>query len=284
MIANSISSPSSPCWQGSAHLLYTVRQGKTLPQRSYAQAPLKLQKPLYPEGEEICHSILVHTAGGMAAGDRLEMTVQMEPDSRALITTAAANKIYRSTGELAQQVTHISLASGSCLEWFPQETIVFSGARFTQQMRIDLSPGALWVGWDIARFGRSARGETLQQGHWRSHLEIWQSGVPLWCDRQFLQGGSDVMTSPHGLNGQPVIATLALLGWSPTSDDLDTIRSLWQPEQQGEVGITRLQQGLLCRYRGPSSRVARRWFGEVWQTLRPSYLNRPACFPRAWAI
>ncbi|HEY9762169.1 MAG TPA: urease accessory protein UreD [Trichocoleus sp.] len=284
MIADPISpSLSFQPWQGSVHLLYTVRQGKTLPQRSYAQAPLKLQRPLYPEGEEICHSILVHTAGGMAAGDSLETTVGMEPGSRALVTTAAANKIYRSTGETAQQITHLSLSPSTCLEWFPQETIVFSGAQFHQQTRVDLAPGAIWVGWDITRFGRSARGETLQQGHWRSHLEVWQSGIPLWCDRQFLQGGSDVLTSPHGLNGHPVIATLALLGWNPTADHLEAIRALWH-SSGGEVGVTRLQQGLLCRYRGPSSQLARRWFGAVWEQLRPDYLNRPACFPRAWAI
>lgn len=285
MIADSLSpSPSFQPWRGSADLLYRVREGKTLLQRSYTQAPLKLQKPLYPEGEEICHSVLVHTAGGMTAGDCLEITARLEPNSRSLITTAAANKIYRSTGETAQQITHLSLTSGSCLEWFPQETIVFSGAQFMQRTQVDLSPGAVWIGWDITRFGRSARGETLQQGHWRSHLEVWQSGVPLWCDRQFLQGGSDVLTSPHGLNGHPVIATLMVLGWTPSPARLEAIRVLWQPEQEGEVGVTRLQQGLMCRYRGPSSQAARRWFGAIWEQLRPDYLGRPACFPRVWAI
>jgi urease accessory protein len=276
-------SPPAASWRGSARLTYTHLQGKTVLAQGYAQAPMKLQRPLYPEGDAICHSVLVHTAGGMVGSDRIHIAADLTPHSRALVTTAAANKVYRSQGDTTQQVTQISLAAQTCLEWLPQETIVFNGAQFFQQTRIDLSPGAIWLGWDITRFGRSARGETFQQGHWRSHLEVWQGDRPLWLDRQFLAGGSDALTSRHGLAGCPVMGSLVLLGHAPDSAVLEQLRTV-EPPAPAAVGLTRLQQGLLCRYRGTSSQQARQWFLALWAHLRPAYLNQAAHASRIWAI
>lgn len=276
-------------WRGKADLIYGAEAHRTWLRHSYTQAPLRLQRALYPEGEAVCHSVLVHTAGGMVGGDRLEITIDLEPGSQTLITTAAANKIYRSQGLSAQQTVHMRLAESSCLEWFPQETICFRGSHFSQTLRVDLEPGAIWIGWDITRFGRSARGEQFEAGHWRSHTEIWQASRPIWIDRQVLHGGSDVLTSPHGLAGYPVIASLALIGQPPSSEQLAAIRHLWSSPstsptaRAGEIGVTQLQQGLLCRYRGPSSQAARRWFTAIWETLRPWYGQKSACIPRVWA-
>ncbi|MBD0335008.1 MAG: urease accessory protein UreD [Cyanobacteria bacterium Co-bin13] len=279
-----VSATPDPSWCGSARLAYTHDGGKTVLAQNYAQAPLKLQRPLYPEGDSVCHSVLVHTAGGMVGSDRIHIAADLAPASRALVTTAAANKIYRSQGQTAQQVTQLSLSENACLEWLPQETIVFNGAYFFQQTRIDLAVGSVWLGWDITRFGRSARGETFQQGCWRSHLEVWQAGRPLWLDRQFLAGGSETLTSLHGLAGHPVVASLVLVGYAPTPDDMEKLRTLGRPDAPAEVGITRLQQGLLCRYRGASSQAARQWFVALWGQLRPAYLNRPAGVSRIWGV
>jgi urease accessory protein len=278
-------------WQGAARLAYHRQRGKCVLTETYTQAPLKVQKPLYPEGVGICHTVLVHTAGGMVAGDGLTIDLDLSPGCHGLTTTAAANKVYgrrsmamAQRGLQAHQQVHLTLADQSCLEWFPQETIVFNGAQFRQDIRVDLAPTALWCGWDITRFGRSAGGERFEQGEWRSHLEVWQDGIPLWIDRQVLPGGSAVLDSLNGLAGQPVIGTLALLGWSPQPEQLATLRHLWHSNWPGEVGMTRLQNGLLCRYRGPSSQTARRWFVALWQQLRPWYGRPVATVPRVWGL
>lgn len=276
--------PSSPGqgWQGKAQLTYAQRDHTCVPALSFTQAPLKVQRPLYPEGPAVCHSVLVHTAGGMVGGDRLDIQVNLQPHCRTLITTAAANKLYRSKGPQAVQRVDITLAPTSCLEWFPQDTIVFSGANYRQETRVELAPEALWCGWDITRFGRSARGERFDQGQWRSHLEIWQDGTPLWIDRQHLVGGSAALDSPNGLGGHPVVGNFALVGMLPSRDQVAALRELWLGDRPGEVGVTRLQQGLICRYRGPSSEAARQWFMAAWQVLRPWYLGRAAVASRVW--
>ncbi len=283
-------------WQGRLALTFCDRQGETYLSRCFVQAPLKVQRPFYPEGRGVCHGVMLHTAGGIVGGDRLSTTLQLEANAHALLTTATAGKVYRSNGQEAQQEVQISLASGACLEWLPQETIVFNGAEFRQQLRVDLEPGALWMGWEIARLGRSARGERFVCGNWRSHTQVWQAGRLIWVDPQWVAGGSEMMESLHGLAGYPVIASFALLGHPVSGELVERVRSLWEalPEQEvrsqhgvprnvlTQVGVTRLMSGLLCRYRGTSTQEARRWFTTVWHLLRWELLNRPPCLPRVW--
>ncbi|OLP16181.1 urease accessory protein [Leptolyngbya sp. 'hensonii'] len=269
-------------WHGQLHLTYSNRQGMTLPSTSYACAPLKLQRPFYPEGPEVCHTVILHTAGGMVGGDRLSLHLTLQPHTHALITTAAAAKIYRSSLESSQTI-QITLADHACLEWLPQETIVFNDAIHRQHLRVELAPTSIWMGWEMTRLGRSARGEQFVQGHWRSRTEIWRAGHPLWIDPQWIEGCETVFRSPHGLANQPVIASLAIVGQAISRDLVTQARQLWEhPSPRGEIGVTRLQAGLLCRYRGASTIEARRWFMAVWNLLRLTLLNRSAHPPRIW--
>ncbi|PSN77121.1 urease accessory protein, partial [filamentous cyanobacterium CCP4] len=105
---------------------------------------------------------------------------------------------------------------------------------------------------------------------------------PLWCDRQQLVGGSAPLHSPNGLAGYPVVGSFALLGYGFETSHIEALRQLWPSGQAGDAGVTRLQAGVLCRYRGPSSQAARRWFVAVWQYLRPYYLGRSGAASRLW--
>lgn len=285
-------SPSShhSAWHGQLHLEFTYREPQTLLSYSHAQAPLKIQRSFYPEGAGICHSVVLHTAGGLVGGDLLSLNVRLHSHAQALVTTAAAAKIYRSNGQEAQHTTHISVAEGGCLEWLPQDTIVFNGAVYRQMLRVDLAPDAVWMGWDITRFGRTARGESFETGTWRSHTEVWQGDRLIWVDPQWIQGGSEMLDSLHGLAGCPVIGSLALVGFPVTADLIATVRSLWQDKDgqdkdlTGELGVSRLMNGLLCRYRGHSTTEARRWFIQIWHVLRQQYLGRSGCIPRVWQV
>ena len=277
---DSSSSPSAPGWQGDLQLSYAIDAGKTQVVHSRSQAPFKTQRSFYPEDPSICHSVILHTAGGIVGGDRLSAKLHLQPQAQTLITTAAAGKIYRSNGLESQQTVQIEIGAGACLEWLPQETIVFDRAQYRQSMRIDLAAGATWLGWEITRFGRSARDEKFTQGNWRSRTEVWQAGVPLWIDRQWLPGSEAIFHSSHGLAGCPVVGSFAFVGRVVAPELIQQARSLWTG--QGEVGATRLRSGLVCRYRGASSSEARRWFLQVWRIVRLGYFDRDLCIPRVW--
>jgi urease accessory protein len=217
----------------------------------------------------------------MVGGDRLSLQIAAEAHTHALVTTAAAHKVYRSRGPVARQTTQLQVATAASLDWLPQETIIFDGAQYHQSIRVELMPGAIWCGWDLVRFGRSARGEAFLTGHWRTATEVWRQGAPLWIDRQWLAGGSEGLYSRHGLAGYPVIASFVMIGAEITADHIDMARSLW-PMAPGDAGVTRLLAGLLCRYRGPSTQQARAWFTQVWQTLKPQLAQVSAQPSRVW--
>ena len=272
-------------WQGAVTLSYNRSGNKTRLAKVWHQAPLKVQRPLYPEDQGICHTILIHTAGGMVGGDRLLYNLNLAPHAHAVVTTAAASKIYCAQGKITEQVVEIDIAEHAYLEWLPQETILFNQAQFKQTLKVNLGQNAAWLGWDIYRFGRTARGERFEEGEWRSHTEVWRDGVPLWIDRQWLPAGLPMIDHPHRLNQCPVVGTLAWIGQEVDRDFVQQLREIWtQLGLQGEIGVTRVQQGFICRYRGPSTSEVRQWFTQVWNHVRSYALGQPACPVRVWQV
>jgi urease accessory protein len=272
-------------WKGTVMLHYDRVGDKTRLAKVWHQAPLKVQRPFYPETPGICHTILIHTAGGMVGGDRLIYDLTLAPHTHAVVTTAAASKIYCAQDKTTEQVIEIDIAEQAYLEWLPQETIVFNQAKFNQTLKVNLGPKATWLGWDIYRFGRTARGERFVEGDWRSHTEVWRAGVPLWIDRQWLPASQKMIDHPHGLNQCPVVGTLAWMGQEVDRDFVGQLRELWTNlGLEGEIGVTRVQQGVICRYRGQSTFEVRQWFTQVWNHVRSYALGQPACPVRVWQV
>jgi urease accessory protein len=277
--------PDTARWHGQLDLTFAARSGGTHLIAVQNQAPLKVQRPFTnPDGS--AQVVMLHTAGGMVGGDRLSISLDLQSNAQALVTTAAAAKIYRSTGALAQQQVAIQLAPGACLEWLPQETIVFDQAQYQQDLRVDLGAGAQWLGWEVTRFGRSARGERFTSGSWRSRTEVWQGGQPLWIDRQWLPASELLWDSPHGLGGMPIVGTLAWVGQAVSPEFVAQVRQLERQLGPGgaQFGVTRLPLGLLCRYRGDSSTAVRQWFSQVWQLIRVEQWQRDTEVPRVWML
>ena len=275
-------SPTSRPWTGRADLVFERHQNQTRRVKTHTQAPLRVLRSHYPEGPSRCYTTLVHTAGGMVGGDQLHQRVQLRPHSQAFVTTPAASKVYRSTGETSIQSTHIQVGAQACLEWFPQETIVFEGANYHHTFRVELDSDAWILLWDITRFGRSAMGEEFGRGRWRADLEVWQAGLPLWIDRQAFSGDSN--TLPHSLFGFPVVGTLALVGRDLEDSAFEALRHQLAAAQIPiqHVGLTRNLKGFVCRYRGPSSQAARRCFCSLWQQLRQVWFGEVPPVPRIW--
>jgi urease accessory protein len=270
-------------WCGELQLGFARDSGGTRLVASRARMPLALQRPFYPEGPGVCHAVILHPPGGMVSGDELIVDAELGEGSRALLTTPAAAKWYRSDGGLASQQVTLRVAAGAAGEWLPQETIVFDGARVEQRTRVELADGAHWLGWEITRFGRSACGERFESGEWRARIEVWRSGKPLWIDRQRLVGGDRLLDSAYGLAGQPVIATFTWVGGQANAELVEAARAAWDAcPRAGQAGVSRLRHGLVCRYRGPSSAEAREWLVAVWDLVRRVAFGQGACPPRIW--
>lgn len=268
-------------WQARLALEYTLQGARTALTRREHSGPLLVQKALYPEGDAVCHSIVVHPPGGIAGGDSLELELSLGAGGAALLTTPGAGKWYKSAGAQARVAQHFHIGRSAVLEWLPQASIVFDRARAEAITQIHLEQDALYMGWDITCIGRTASGERFNAGELRQRTEIWQQGRRLWCEYARLAGGDPMLASIAGLSGCTVSATLIAAGKDLPKDLLEHCRSI-APEAGERSGITALPQLLLARYLGHSSEAALQYFIALWTVLRPALAGRSAVPPRIW--
>jgi len=275
--------PGGAVWLAQLKLRFTERYGKTVLQSRSHHGPLLVQRPFYPEGA-VCHIYIIHPPGGVVGGDELRMQIDAGPKSRAFLSTPGAAKWYRANGHRSRQQLRIRVAAGAALEWLPQETILFNAADVVFDTIIDLGADARYIGCEILCFGRTASGETFEQGQVQQSMMIRREGKPLWLEQGALAAGSRQMQSPLGLGGYSVCASLIAVGGASSAALLAPLREQCaaSSEGHGQFGVTHMKSLIIARYLGNNSEVARRVMLAAWQILRPALLERDAVIPRIW--
>jgi urease accessory protein len=267
-------------WRAALELGFRRDGARTVLASRSAVGPLQVQRPFYPEGG-VCHVYLLHPPGGIVGGDRLEIAAAIEIGAQVLLTTPAAGKFYRSAGPRAEQAQRFAVGADAALEWFPQETIVFDGARARNKTRVDLAPGAGFIGWEIVCLGRPASGERFGSGLFIQGMEVYRQGRPLLLERNRFDGGGAVLEAPWGLCGFPVTGTLVCAGGDGA--DLAALGDALGEDAADELtGATLIGELLLVRFLGHQAERARERFVRAWEVLRPRILGRPAQRPRIW--
>lgn len=275
-----VAEPIFASWRAELELGFERRGEATVLARRRHDGPLVVQKPLYPEGESVCHAIVVHPPGGIAGGDELGIAIGADAGAQALLTTPGAGKWYRSGGAQARQMVTMDIAEGATLEWLPQETIVFDGALASLGIEARLAGDAGYIGWDIVCLGRTGSGERFGRGECRFSASLLRDGRPLWLERGRIEGGGRLMRSPAGLADQPVFGTLAAAFPDVGRSHAEVCRA--HAPEQGEGAVTLLPGVLLARYLGASTEAAKNYFIALWRVLRPLLAGRAAVEPRIW--
>ena len=218
-------------WHGHLHLHYR-RDGVRTTALDRHHGPLRVLQRLYPEGEGICHHVLVHPPGGVVGGDVLALDAQLDVGTHAVITTPGATRFYRSDGPLATQQVQATVAAGARLEWLPMETIAYRRCQVHNRLQFHLAPGAQMLGWDVLALGLPAAGAPFDDGRFLQEISL--PGV--WLERGTLDGTDRLlMHSPLGLASHTVLGTLWLaqgpgpeqaLGRTQTEALVDAARGL----------------------------------------------------------
>jgi urease accessory protein len=191
-------------WHGTLDLRYR-RDGQRCVAHDRHDGPLRVLKALYPEGDAVCHHVLVHPPGGMAGGDMLRINVDVGAGAHALITSAGAARFYRSDEHAAAQDARITVGAGAKLEWLPLETIAFPGCRAANHVAFDLAPGAHCLGWDLLALGLPAADAGFTSGWIEQQLQ-WPG---VWLERgRIAASDTRLLDSPLGLGGQRALVTL----------------------------------------------------------------------------
>jgi len=263
------------------------RGGATRLVHLYQRDPLRV---LFPQSDlgEIPLGVLLTTSGGLVAGDRLAIEIQVGEGATAHVTAAAAEKIYRSTGATTAITQHMGVGPGAWLEYLPPETILFDGVRLRRETRIELAAGAGFLGGSMLVFGRQARGERLTNGLVNERWEVWHAGALVWGDALHLD--SDIaatIADPACFAGAAACATLIL---APPKGDpgafLDSAR-----RTQARAAAPGLQAGatvvgglLIARWLGQDALALRRAYAELACHLREAAMGLPRRLPRLWHV
>ena len=266
-------------WLACLELEFSFRHRQTTLTRNRHTGPLRIQRPFYPE-KKACHAYILHPPGGIAGGDRLEIQAVVKTDAAALMTTPGATKFYRSDGRKAHQTQSFHVEKNGNLEWFPQESIFFPGAKAEVLTRIELDKEAGFIGWDIYCLGLPVCNHNFNSGFLKISLEINRDGCPLYLDRLRITNKSD-MGRISSLRGFSVCGSFTAVG--ATKDMMDPLRQIISVNSGAYAGVTLMDDLLVARYLGDSSAEAKHLFWSLWKWLRPRLLGREVCTPRIWS-
>ena len=206
-----------PGWQARLDLGFAARTGadgaaRTVLAVNRHTGPLRVQKGLHPEGPGVCHAVMLHPPAGIVGGDRLEIAVALGAASHAVLSTPGATPWYRSAGAFAHQQVDLRLADQARLDWLPQPSILYDGARADTCLHLDMAVGASAIGWEMTVLGRRGWHHPWADGRWRLRTTLAVEGRSLWLEQATLIAGSPLTTNRVGFAGLPVTGTLWAVG------------------------------------------------------------------------
>lgn len=241
--------------------------------RLYQSGAAKIRFPSV-SGKSVCEAVLINTAGGLTGGDRLSWTVTAGEAANLTCVSQACEKIYRSPdGEAAHLSVKLTLERNSCLNWMPQETILFDGSALNRTLEGDLAEDACLLIVEAFVFGRAAMGETVRSASLRDQWTVRRAGKLILADSVRMEGDVEELLQRRAIAaGDHAMATIALI--APDAErHLDRLRSSFPA-----IAGTAFAGKLLAR-------LTARGAYELRQTLIPlvSQLSGGRGLPKVWA-
>ena len=156
----------------------------------------------FPRGDGM-GPVLLNTSGGVAGGDRLEVSVSLRAGAEATIATQAAERFYRAlpNDRPAQVHTTLSLETGAALHWLPQEAIFFNGCSVHRRLDVTMAEDASFLGVEALVFGRAAMGERVERARIRETVTVRRAGRLLLHDAIRLDGEVAAMLARPAIGG-----------------------------------------------------------------------------------
>ena len=228
--------------------------------------------------------VFVTTSGGLVGGDRLRFNVKAAANTQACVTSQAAEKIYRSVGQTTEISISLDIEAGATLEWMPQETILFDGARIRRHNRIDAESGSKLLTGEIIVFGRTAFGERVLTGHLYDSWRVYRNGSLVWADALHMDGALDAtLSNPYTFDGAVACATLLFCA-DDAADILEGARTLLTQNQTEDVrtAATCVGPTLIMRFLSSDTAALRQSYAAFWSLFRNQNFNFPAVLPRVW--
>jgi urease accessory protein len=233
---------------------YDLRDGKTRLVDLYQRDPCRVLFP-EPEPGEPPQAVLLTTSGGVTGGDTLASAIEIGAGASAVATTQAAEKVYRAapgSGHCSIDVS-VRLAEGATLDWLPQETIVFQGARLRRRTVADVEPGAALLACEMVVLGRAASGERFVSGLLLDSWSVRRRGRLVWTDALRVEG-----ETPEGAGFGAANALATVIGvWDQPQPRFERARALLETVAEARAAVTLVNGVMVARVLGEATAVRR---------------------------
>lgn len=273
--ADSVSDDQLQRSHGAARLAFANRDNRNSIVERYASAPVRILTPSVQGG--IPEAVLANTSGGIAGGDTSHIDILVAQNAQALVTGQAAEKIYRSIDMPASIRTVIKIEDGSTLEYLPQESILFDGAKLNRAVNISLGARSCLLLSEMFVLGRWAMNEDFTRGIFLDRWSIDVAGQPIWREGLRIEGGLSSLSSSLGFANARALATIFYAG-ANAAEVLGLARDVIGPMG----GATIVRGMLVVRMLGNEAGMLKQQLGEIISIIRASALGRPAEVPRVW--
>jgi urease accessory protein len=259
---------------GESRVVFALRDGQTRLADLYQRDPCRVLFP-DPEPDEPPQAVLVTTSGGVTDGDSLTMAVEVGPGAGAVAATQAAEKIYRAArpAEHCAMDISVTVGEGATLDWLPQETIVFRGARLKRRTVADVAAGGAFLACEMVVLGRAASGERFTRGLLLDSWSVRRAGKLVWTDTLRVEG-----ETPDGAGFGPANALATIIGvWDAPQARFEQARELLESADAVRAGVTLVNGVMVARLLGEATAVraaTRRFLGDF----------RGRRLPRVWLV
>jgi urease accessory protein len=263
-----------PRTEGSLRLSLVRRGKRTSVDRLQESGAQRVRFPR-PARDGPCEAVLINTAGGLTGGDKLAIETRLGDGASAVVTTAAAEKIYRArNGKVAISVS-LGVRGSADLAWLPQPTIVFDRAGLERVTTVELGAEATFLSVEMLIFGRAAMGESVAQGSVRDIVRIWREQALLFADSFRLEGDiAAALARPAVLAGARA-SGLVLYAAPAAEARLEEARCL-SAKAAGVMGVSAFNRMLVARAAAPDGRTLQADLAPLLEALH----GRP--LPRIW--
>jgi len=221
-------------------------------------------------------AVIVNTGGGVVGGDRIGFDVEAGPGADVVVTTQAAERIYRSAGPSSELRVQLQAGSEARLAWLPQETILFSGARLHRRIEVDVADDATVLLAESTVFGRIASGEDVRGGSLQDVWHVRRGGRLVFAEATRLDDVSKVTLARPAVLGQATAVALLLLVAPDAEARLTALRQTMH-DARGEVGASAWNGMLVVRCAARAAQDMRR------DVARAIPVLSGAALPRVWS-
>jgi len=269
----------APGKDGTLELRFAAGVNGTNLVRDHATVPFHVSGTLDHDPHPDAATVFVQSpTGGVAQGDRLDVTVEVEADAVAHVSTGSSTKVQTMEYNYALSEAALSVGPGGHLDYLPEPIILHADARYVQDLTLSLAADATAIVGEVVVPGRLARGERFDFERYYSRVRSAGPDGLLFADATHLAPAEADPTAPGVIGEFTVYGTLFVV--APDRDAAALSDALYDVVvgTEARAGATALPNGagVAVRALGDRAETVQATLHDAWDHARREMVGEPA--------